>query len=59
MAHWEVRSMVTTVDRALNVRLPVDLYEALRKFAFDHRRSQAEVVREALQRFFSEVKPDE
>lgn len=44
--------MVATDDHALSLRLPRELYETLRRFAFEHRISQAEVIREALMRFF-------
>lgn len=45
--------MMTAESRALNVTIPTELYERLRQFAFDHRRSQAEVVREALKFYFT------
>jgi predicted DNA-binding protein len=36
---------------AMTIRLPADLYERLRKKAFDTRRKQIEIVREALERY--------
>ncbi len=39
---------------AMTVRLPADLYERLRRFAFDSHRKQAEIVREALERYLAE-----
>ena len=44
--------MMTADDRALNVRLPSELYEQLRRYAFEKRRSQADVIREALRMLF-------
>lgn len=38
-------------DHALNIRVPSDLYEQLRKRAFEQRRSQADIVRDALARY--------
>lgn len=46
--------MVTVEDHALSVRLPNELYEQLRRTAFERRISQADIVREALTRFFKE-----
>ena len=36
------------------VRLPEDLYEALRRRAFDERRPVAEIIREAIGRFLDQ-----
>lgn len=35
-------------ERALNVRLPANLHDAVRHFAFDRRESIANVIRQAL-----------
>ncbi|GEM_PF-3094136 len=35
-------------ERALNVRLPADLHDTVRHFAFDRRESIASVIRQAL-----------
>jgi predicted DNA-binding protein len=45
---------VSAEDRAVSVRLPVELYEQLRRFAFDQRITQVEVIREALRRFLEQ-----
>jgi predicted DNA-binding protein len=50
--------MAVAEDHALNVRVPTELYEQLRKYAFDNRCSQADIVRDALKQFF-ERSPDE
>ncbi|WP_324716434.1 hypothetical protein U7230_13905 [Carboxydochorda subterranea] len=36
---------------AMNIRLPKDLWERLRRYAFEHHRRQADVIRDALARF--------
>lgn len=38
----------------MNLQLERPLWERLRRFAFEHHRSQAEVVREALSRYLDE-----
>jgi predicted DNA-binding protein len=40
--------MAAVEDHVLSVRLNPDLYELLRQFAFDQRKPQADVIREAL-----------
>lgn len=46
--------MVAVEDHALSVRLSDELYEQLRRFAFERRITQADVIREALKRFMKE-----
>jgi hypothetical protein len=46
--------VVTTEDHALSVRLPNDLYEKLRRTAFEQRTSQADIVRQALTEYLKE-----
>jgi metal-responsive CopG/Arc/MetJ family transcriptional regulator len=49
-----VSLMRSVEERAISVRLPSELYELLRRFAFDRRISQAEIIRAALQRYLTE-----
>ena len=41
--------MATEEDHALSVRLPEELYERLRRYAFERRVPQAAVIRTALE----------
>lgn len=50
--------MEVVEDHAINIRVPNALYEQLRQYAFDQRRSQSDVVRDALARYL-ERSPDE
>ena len=42
-------------EQAITVRLPVALYEQLRREAFDSRRSQAAIIREALAKRYEQA----
>lgn len=45
--------MAVADEQALSVRVPKDLYEQLRKHAFEQRRSHADVIRDALKQYLN------
>jgi predicted transcriptional regulator len=46
--------VVAAEDHVLSVRLSHDLYEQLRRLAFDRHASQADIIRAALQQYLRE-----